>query len=104
MTIDERIQHEIDTHRIMLYMKGTPELPMCGFSQTVVEILKRLNVEFASSDVLKDMEVREGIKKFSDWPTIPQLYVDGEFVGGCDICVEMYQSGELEKLLKGSES
>jgi monothiol glutaredoxin len=102
MTIAERIQQDIDTNRVMLYMKGTPELPMCGFSQTVVNILKQLGVEFASADVLQDMELREGIKQFSDWPTLPQLYVDGEFQGGCDIVVEMYQSGELQKVLQRS--
>ena len=83
----------------MLYMKGTPEAPQCGFSQTVVNILKHLEVDFASSDVLQDPDIRQGIKDFSDWPTIPQLYVDGEFVGGCDIAVEMFQSGELQTLL-----
>ncbi len=104
MTIDERIKHEIESNRVMLYMKGTPDVPRCGFSQTVVTILKQLNVEFASADVLADMELREGVKVFSDWPTIPQLYVDGEFVGGCDIAVEMYESGELRQLLQGPDS
>jgi monothiol glutaredoxin len=104
MTIAERIQHDIDTNRVMLFMKGIPEAPMCGFSKTVVDILQHLNVEFASANVLEDMELREGIKEFSDWPTIPQLYVDGKFVGGCDIAVEMYQSGELQMLLQGEEA
>ena len=104
MTIAERIQKDIDTNRVMLYMKGTPEFPMCGFSKTVVDILKHLDVEFASVNVLEDMEIREGIKEFSDWPTIPQLYVSGEFVGGCDIAVEMFQSGELQTLLQGEEA
>ncbi len=103
MTIAERIQNDIATNRVMLYMKGNPEAPMCGFSKTVVDILKHLNVEFASVDVLEDMEIRQGIKEFSDWPTIPQLYVDGEFVGGCDIAVEMFQSGELQPLLQGKD-
>lgn len=101
MTIAERIQNDIETNRVMLYMKGNPEAPMCGFSKTVVDILKHLDVAFASSDVLEDMEIREGIKEFSNWPTIPQLYVDGAFVGGCDIAVEMFQSGELQPLLQG---
>lgn len=101
MTIAERIQNDINNNRVMLYMKGTPEFPMCGFSKTVVDILKHLNVDFASANVLEDMEIREGIKEFSDWPTIPQLYVDGEFVGGCDIAVEMFQSGQLQPLLLG---
>ncbi len=101
MTTAERIQSDIEANRVMLFMKGIPEAPMCGFSKTVVDILKHLNVEFASANVLEDMELREGIKKFSDWPTIPQLYVDGKFIGGCDIAVEMYQSGELQTLLQG---
>ncbi len=100
MTIAKRIQTDIDTNRVMLFMKGVPDAPMCGFSKTVVDILKHLDVEFASADVLEDMELREGIKEFSDWPTIPQLYVDGSFIGGCDIAVEMYQSGELQPLLQ----
>ena len=104
MTIANRIQKDIDSNRVMLYMKGIPEAPMCGFSNTVVEILKRLEVEFGSANVLDDMELREGIKDFSDWPTIPQLYVDGNFIGGCDIAIEMYQSGELQSLLHGKEA
>ena len=104
MTIAQRIQNDIDTNRVMLFMKGNPKAPMCGFSKTVVDILKHLNVEFASADVLEDMELREGIKEFSDWPTIPQLYVDGNFIGGCDIVVEMFQSDELQPLLHGKDA
>ena len=104
MTIAQRIQTDIDTNRVMLFMKGNPEAPMCGFSKTVADILKQLNVEFGSADVLENMELREGIKGFSDWPTIPQLYVDGNFIGGCDIAVEMYQSGELQPLLQGKDA
>lgn len=104
MTITERIQNDIDANRVMLFMKGTPDFPMCGFSKTVVDILKQLNVEFASANVLEDMELRQGIKDFSDWPTIPQLYVDGNFIGGCDIAVEMYQSNELQPLLQGKDA
>ncbi len=104
MTVAERIQNDIDTNRVMLYMKGIPEAPMCGFSKTVVDILHHLNVEFASANVLEDMELREGIKVFSDWPTIPQLYVDGKFIGGCDIAIEMFQSGELQALLPGGDA
>ncbi len=103
MTITERIQNDIDTNRVVLYMKGIPEAPMCGFSKTVVDILKHLNVEFASVNVLEDLEIRQGIKEFSDWPTIPQLYVDGKFIGGCDIAVEMFQSDELQPLLQGKD-
>ncbi|MEL7500669.1 MAG: Grx4 family monothiol glutaredoxin [Planctomycetota bacterium] len=100
MTITERIQNDVDTNRVMLYMKGSPEFPMCGFSARVVDILKHLEVAFASADVLQDMELRQGVKDFSDWPTLPQLYVDGKFVGGCDIVLEMLESGDLEKLLQ----
>jgi monothiol glutaredoxin len=95
----ERIQAEIDETPVMLYMKGTAMFPQCGFSARVVQILTHLNVPFKTANVLEDMELREGIKEFSSWPTIPQLYVKGEFVGGCDIITEMYQSGELETLL-----
>jgi monothiol glutaredoxin len=94
-----RIQNEIEQHPVMLYMKGTPVFPQCGFSARVVQILSHLEVPFHSANVLEDMELREGIKEFSNWPTIPQLYVNGEFVGGCDIVTEMYQSGELDTLL-----
>jgi monothiol glutaredoxin len=96
----DRIQGEIDQHPVMLYMKGTPMFPQCGFSARVVQILSHLQVPFQSANVLEDMELREGIKEFSQWPTVPQLYVKGEFVGGCDIVMEMFQSGELESLLE----
>jgi len=96
----DRIQDEIEKNPVMLYMKGTPMFPQCGFSARVVQILSHLNVPFNSANVLEDMELREGIKQFSQWPTIPQLYVKGEFVGGCDIVMEMFQSGELESLLE----
>ena len=96
----ERIQGEIDQHPVMLYMKGTPMFPQCGFSARVVQILSHLQVPFQSANVLEDMELREGVKEFSQWPTVPQLYVKGEFVGGCDIVMEMFQSGELESLLE----
>jgi monothiol glutaredoxin len=102
----ERIQSEIGASPVMLYMKGTPMFPQCGFSARVVQILQHVGVPFQSANVLEDMELREGIKQFSQWPTIPQLYVKGEFVGGCDIVTEMFQSGELETLLaeKGIET
>jgi monothiol glutaredoxin len=101
----ERIQSEIDEAPVMLYMKGTAMFPQCGFSARVVQILTHLGVAFKTANVLEDMELREGIKQFSQWPTIPQLYVKGELVGGCDIVMEMFQSGELETLLaeKGIE-
>jgi monothiol glutaredoxin len=98
--INTRIQSDIASHPVMLYMKGTPMFPQCGFSARVVQILTHMGVPFQSANVLEDMELREGIKEFSQWPTIPQLYVKGEFVGGCDIITEMFQSGELETLLK----
>jgi monothiol glutaredoxin len=97
--VHERIQSEIDQNSVMLYMKGTPMFPQCGFSARVVQILTHMGVPFQSANVLEDMELREGVKQFSNWPTVPQLYVKGEFVGGCDIVTEMFQSGELETLL-----
>ncbi len=100
-TIHDRIQADIDQNPVMLYMKGNPMFPQCGFSARVVQILTHMGVPFNSANVLEDGELREGIKEFSNWPTIPQLYVKGEFVGGCDIVTEMFQSGELETLLTG---
>ena len=97
----DRIKTDITEHPVMLYMKGTPNFPQCGFSARVVQILNHVGVPYHSANVLEDMELREGIKQFSQWPTIPQLYVKGEFVGGCDIVTEMFQSGELETMLKG---
>lgn len=98
--VRERIEAEIADHPVMLYMKGTAMFPQCGFSARVVQILSHLGVPFHTANVLEDPELREGIKEFSNWPTIPQLYVKGEFIGGCDIVTEMYQSGELVKLLE----
>ena len=99
-TIRDTITDQVKKNRVVLYMKGTPQFPQCGFSATATEILKRCGVtNFASYNVLQDDALRQGIKDFSNWPTVPQLYVDGEFVGGCDIMREMYQSGELQKLL-----
>ena len=95
----ERIQNDVTANPVMLYMKGTAMFPQCGFSARVVQILSHLNVPFATANVLEDAELRDGIKQFSNWPTIPQLYVGGEFVGGSDIVTEMFQSGELETLL-----
>ena len=94
------IQNHVDGSEVMLFMKGTPLFPQCGFSARVVQILKHAGVPFGSVNVLENPEIREGIKAFSNWPTIPQLYVKGEFIGGCDIVTEMYQSGELEQLLR----
>lgn len=97
--VNERIQGEIDSGDVILFMKGTPIFPQCGFSSTVVQVLTHMGVKFKGVDVLADEEVRQGIKEFSDWPTIPQLYVKGEFVGGCDIIREMYEAGELQSLM-----
>jgi monothiol glutaredoxin len=97
--IFDRIRDQVKADEIVLYMKGSPAMPQCGFSQVTSEILRRLGREFASYDVLQDPALREGIKQYSNWPTIPQLYVRGEFVGGCDIVRSMYESGELAKML-----
>ena len=96
----DRIQGDITEHPVMLYMKGTAMFPQCGFSARVVQILTHLGVPFKTANVLEDEELREGIKQFSQWPTIPQLYVKGEFVGGCDIVREMAETGELAQLFK----
>ena len=96
----KNIENKINNDEICLFMKGTPETPQCGFSMTVVNILKIMNLKFSSVDVLKDEKIRQGIKEFSDWPTIPQLYVKGKFVGGCDIVKEMYENKELQNLVK----
>ena len=94
----KNIENEINSNEICLFMKGNPEMPQCGFSMAVVNILKVMNLKFSSVDVLNDEKIRQGIKEFSDWPTIPQLYVKGKFVGGCDIVKEMYENKELHKL------
>ena len=102
MDIQEVIKEQITNNPVVLYMKGTPKSPMCGFSATAVQLLQSCNLPlFFSVDVLEDATIREGIKIFSDWPTLPQLYIRGEFIGGCDIMREMFQSGELQKLLEG---
>jgi len=93
----ERIKQEVSGNEVMLFMKGTPVFPQCGFSAAVVQILNHMGVKFGSTDVLVDPEIRQGIKEFSNWPTVPQLYVKGEFVGGCDILREMFETGELEE-------
>ena len=98
----DRIQSDIASNPVMLYMKGTAMFPQCGFSARVVQILNHVGVPFATANVLEEPDLRDGVKQFSNWPTIPQLYVRGEFVGGCDIVTEMFQSGELESLLKSA--
>ena len=97
--INEKIKDIITKNDVVLFMKGTPEIPQCGFSMTVSNILKELKVKFSGVNVLADPEIRQGIKDFSNWPTVPQLYVKGEFIGGCDIAKEMYENGELKKKL-----
>jgi monothiol glutaredoxin len=95
-----RIRDDIGSNDVVLYMKGTPVFPQCGFSAAVVQVLSHLGVKFKGIDIQQDPSLRQGIKEFASWPTIPQLYVKGEFVGGCDIVREMYESGELQQLLK----
>ncbi len=99
MDINEKIKKLINENNVCLFMKGTPESPQCGFSMTVANVLKHLNVKFKGINVLEDDNLRQGIKDFSDWPTIPQLYVKSEFIGGCDIIKEMFEKGELKKML-----
>ena len=102
MDTQQRIKEQVTSNTVILYMKGTPQMPQCGFSALAVQALQACGVtQFASVNVLADPEIREGIKQYANWPTIPQLYVNGEFVGGADILREMYQSGELQKLLEG---
>jgi monothiol glutaredoxin len=98
--VHARIAGLVTENKVVLFMKGTPFFPQCGFSSTAIAILERLNVAFETVDVLADAEIRQGIKSYSDWPTIPQLYIGGEFVGGSDIMMEMYQDGELADLLE----
>ena len=100
MNINEQIKNLVNENDICLFMKGTPDVPQCGFSLAVANVLKHLNVKFKSINILENDEMRQGIKQYSDWPTIPQLYIKGEFVGGCDIVKEMFEKGELKELLK----
>jgi monothiol glutaredoxin len=98
-TVQDRIAQDVAQNEVLLFMKGTPVMPQCGFSAAVVQILSELGVKFKAVNVLADAEIRQGIKEFSNWPTIPQLYVKGEFVGGCDIIKEMFEQGELDAFL-----
>ncbi len=103
MSAQEKIRHQVTTNSVVLYMKGTPQSPQCGFSGATVQILKACGVQdFTAVDVLADPEIRDGIKSYANWPTIPQLYINGEFVGGSDIVREMYQQGELQKLINSA--
>ena len=103
MNIKEKIKDLIDNNTVCLFMKGTPDSPQCGFSMAVSNVLKHLKVNFNGVNVLEDENLRQGIKDFSDWPTIPQLYIKGEFIGGCDIVKEMFEKGELKKLLESKK-
>jgi monothiol glutaredoxin len=101
MSVQETIKQQVAGNKVVLYMKGSPDFPQCGFSARAVQVLRACGIEeFFSVDVLQDPEIRQGIKDYASWPTVPQLYVNGEFVGGSDIVTEMYQSGELQKMLK----
>ncbi|MCG8434065.1 MAG: Grx4 family monothiol glutaredoxin [Gammaproteobacteria bacterium] len=99
MDVNERIKQQVESNPILVYMKGTPDFPQCGFSARATQALKACGVEFAYVNVLEDPEVREGIKQYSNWPTIPQVYVNGEMIGGSDIIIEMYERGELQELV-----
>ena len=103
MEINDKIKSLIEQNNVCLFMKGTPESPQCGFSMAVSNVLKHLNIKFIGVNVLEDENLRQGIKDFSDWPTIPQLYIKGEFIGGCDIVKEMFEKGELKKLLESKK-
>jgi monothiol glutaredoxin len=99
MDVNDRIKKQLDTYPILLYMKGTPDFPQCGFSARTVAALRAVNAQFAYVNIFADPEIREGLKTYSNWPTFPQLYVNGELIGGCDITLELYQSGELAKMI-----
>ena len=103
VTVNERIEQQLSEFSILLYMKGTPDFPQCGFSSQVVNALKACRKRFASMNILEEPELRQGLKDYSEWPTFPQLYVNGELLGGSDIVIQMYESGELQKLLEGVE-
>jgi monothiol glutaredoxin len=104
MSVQDTIRSQVQGHPVVLYMKGSPQFPQCGFSATATQLLKMVGAENVYTvDVLQDADIREGIKQFANWPTIPQLYVNGEFVGGCDIMKEMFQSGELQKLVAAAK-
>jgi monothiol glutaredoxin len=104
MDVNDRIAKQLKSYPILLYMKGTPDFPQCGFSAQTVAALRAVGAEFAYVNIFEDPEVREGLKTYSNWPTFPQLYVNGELVGGCDIALELYESGELKELIEGAAS
>ena len=100
--VKERIKQTVESDDVVLFMKGSPDFPQCGFSGRAIQVLRACNTEFSSVDVLADEDVRQGIKAYSNWPTIPQLYIKGEFIGGSDIILEMYEKGELQQKLSGA--
>jgi monothiol glutaredoxin len=102
MDIEQKIREQIEGNEILLYMKGTPDFPQCGFSAQTAQVLKQIGVPFSYFNILEDQDLREQLKQYSNWPTYPQLYINGELLGGCDIIMEMYESGELEKELKAA--
>ncbi len=104
MDVNERIKEQLENNPVIIYIKGTPDFPQCGFSGQTVAALKAIGTPFSYVNIFEDPEIREGLKTYSNWPTFPQLYVDGELIGGCDIIVEMYNSGELQKLLSESSA
>ncbi|MBS0590860.1 MAG: Grx4 family monothiol glutaredoxin [Proteobacteria bacterium] len=103
MDIEERIRHTIHNHPIVLFMKGTPQFPMCGFSQRTAQALKSCGAQFASVNVLEDPDIRANLPRYSNWPTFPQLFINGELIGGCDITLELQESGELERMVKETQ-
>ena len=98
--VRQEIENDIKANKVMVYMKGTPDFPQCGFSAQVAHILQSYKIKFGAKNILEDPDLRQGIKEFSDWPTIPQVFVNGEFIGGCDITIELHENGELKKLLE----
>ncbi|MHB8454320.1 MAG: Grx4 family monothiol glutaredoxin [Acidiferrobacterales bacterium] len=103
MNVQDKIKQQVTDNGIILYMKGTPQAPQCGFSGRSVQLLEACGAKFASVNVLSDPDIRDGIKQFSSWPTVPQLYIKGQFIGGCDIMTELFQKGELQKLVAGAQ-
>src|ERR1700741_4138882 len=99
MDVNERIKQQLTSYPVLLYMKGTPDFPQCGFSAKTVSVLRAVGAKFAYINIFEDPEIREGLKRYSNWPTFPQLYVNGELVGGCDITIELYESGELQQIV-----
>ncbi len=104
MSVNERIEEQLSSHDVLLYMKGTPDFPQCGFSGQAVAALNAIGKPYAFVNIFEDPEIREGLKEFSNWPTFPQLYVKGELIGGCDIMVEMFHSGELKEVIEGASA